>query len=308
MMARLGGALVAVAALAAVAGCGTGDEPADDGRIQVVAAFYPLQYVTSQVGGERVSVTGLTKPGAEPHDLELTPRQVGRVALADLVVYQSGFQPAVDDAVRREAADHALDVAASARLDEPATDGHEGHDHEAAEHAGVDPHFWLDPLRFAEVADAVAAALTRADPAGAAAYTQGAQAFRGQMEDLDREFRAGLARCATTELVTSHAAFGYLAARYGLHQEGITGLDPEAEPDPATLARIVDHVRESGATTVFAEVLVSRDVARTIARETGAEVAVLDPVEGISDESAGSDYPTVMRANLEALRKGLRCQ
>jgi zinc transport system substrate-binding protein len=314
MTPRLPGLLAAALAIATVSACGTsGGQASDSGadKLDVVAAFYPLEYVTTQIGGSRVSVTGLTKPGGEPHDLELAPKQVASVARADLVVYESGFQPTVDAAVKSEGHDNVLDVTPSAQLtlhgnaEHEEGDGHsadDGHDHE-----GVDPHFWLDPLRYADVGDAVAKALAAKDPGGATAYTEGASAFRAQMEALDKDYKTGLAHCETKELVTSHAAFGYLAERYGLHQEGITGLDPEGEPDPATLARIVAHVRASGATTIYAEVLVSPDVARTIARETGAEVAVLDPIEGITTESAGTDYPSVMRSNLTTLESGQRC-
>ena len=300
-------AVAAVGLVVALAGCGSARGDAGDGRLDVVAAFYPVQYAVEQVGGSRVRVTGLTRPGAEPHDVELTPRQVGRVALADLVLFQRGFQPAVDAAVDREGGHHSLDVAPAARLDVPADAGHEDEPSDDHDAAGVDPHFWLDPLRYADVGDLIARSLAVRDPAGAAAYEDNARRFRAALVALDREYAAGLARCHSTELVTSHAAFGYLAQRYGLHQEGITGLDPEAEPDPASLARVAAHVRESAASTVYAEVLVSHDVARTLARETGARMAVLDPIEGITDESEGEDYFAVMRANLATLRSGQEC-
>jgi zinc transport system substrate-binding protein len=299
VMTRLLGWVLAALAVASVAGCGaTGSWAASSGKLRVVVAFYPLEYAVQHIGGEHVEVAPLTKPGGEPHDVELTPRQVGRVATADLVVYEAGFQPAVDAAVRSEAHDHAFDVSIAARLDLAAT---------GTESSGRDPHFWLDPLRYAAVGDAVAQRLAALDPAHRTAYESNARAFRGTLTTLDAEFRIGLAHCRHTELVTSHAAFGYLSRSYGLHQEGITGLDPEAEPDPATLARIADHVRASGATTVYAETLVSPEVVKTVARETGARMAVLDPIEGITDVSAGPDYPSVMRANLATLRTGQDC-
>jgi zinc transport system substrate-binding protein len=318
MLPRLTALALGAALVAGLAGCGsasgwTADEVS--GRVRVVAAFYALQYAAQQVGGSHVEVAGLTRPGAEPHDLELTPRQVGRVATADLVVYERGFQPAVDAAVAQEARGRAFDVSPAARLDlaAPTEDG--GHEHtndagaptDAHAPGTRDPHFWLDPLRFADVADAIAAQLAARDHGNAAAYEANARAFRATMVGLDEDFSGGLAHCRVRDLVTSHAAFGYLAERYGLHQEAISGLDPEAEPDPATLARVAAHVRDSGATTVYAETLVSKAVARTLARETGARLAVLDPLEGITDESAGHDYPTVMRANLATLRAGQEC-
>ena len=318
MLPRLTALALGAALVAGLAGCGSASGWSTDegsGRIRVVAAFYALQYAAQQVGGGHVEVAGLTRPGAEPHDLELTPRQVGRVATADLVVYERGFQPAVDAAVAQEARGSAFDVSAAAHLDlaAPTEDG--GHEHtsnagaDSDTHApgNRDPHFWLDPLRFADVADAIAAQLAARDRANAAAYEGNAETFRAEMVGLDEDFTAGLAHCRVRDLVTSHAAFGYLAERYGLHQEAISGLDPEAEPDPATLARVAAHVRDSGATTVYAETLVSKAVARTVARETGARLAVLDPLEGITDESAGHDYPTVMRANLATLRTGQEC-
>jgi zinc transport system substrate-binding protein len=306
------GLLAGLLSIAVVSACGTtGGRGADDGRLDVVAAFYPLQYAVEQVGGEHVTVTGLTKPGAEPHDLELSPRQVATVARADVVVYEAHFQPAVDAAVEQQARKTALDVSPAARLDLVAVE--DGHDHggeteeEPGSHGARDPHFWLDPLRYADVGDAIAARLSERDPGNAAAYTANAAAFRASMTSLDGEFRAGLKSCAIDELVTSHAAFGYLAQTYGFHQESITGLTPDAEPSPAAMAALTAHIRATGARTVYAETLVSEDVARTLARETGARLAVLDPLEGITSASAGPDYPSVMRSNLQVLRAGQEC-
>ena len=308
---RLAAAGLAVAMLGA---CGSASGWVTQGdRVRVVAAFYALQYAAEQVGGDHVEVSGLTRPGAEPHDLELTPRQVGRVATADLVVYERGYQPAVDAAVDDEAHHTGFDVSPAARLDlaAPPEDAGGAHDDPGATaplgDQRRDPHFWLDPTRLADVADALATQLASRDHGNAAAYRANATAFRATMVGLDEDFRAGLAHCRVSDLVTSHAAFGYLAQRYGLRQVPIVGLDPEAEPDPATLARVAAHVRDSGVSTVYAETLVSKATARTLARETGARLAVLDPLEGITQESAGQDYPSVMRADLATLRTGQEC-
>ncbi|WP_460937463.1 metal ABC transporter substrate-binding protein [Phycicoccus ginsengisoli] len=298
-------------ALVGVTGCATASGKAADGstRLTVAAAFYPLEYAVQRVGGDHVQVQGLTKPGGEPHDVELTPRQVGSMATADLVVYEKGFQPAVDQAVRQDASAHAFDVSPAADLSLVATD--EGHTDETsaahAQHGAVDPHFWLDPQRYAAVAQAIADRLANVDPAHATTYRDNAAALRRDLTALDTEYRTGLTSCTSKDLVTSHAAFGYLADRYGLHQEGITGLDPEAEPNPAELAKVAAHVRAVGARTIYAETLVSRAVADTLARETGARVAVLDPLEGITSRSDGTDYLAVMRSNLRILRAGQGC-
>ncbi|HQD68141.1 MAG TPA: zinc ABC transporter substrate-binding protein, partial [Ornithinibacter sp.] len=196
------------------------------------------------------------------------------------------------------------------------TGADDGHDHageSADEHAAhaadgvVDLHFWLDPTRMAAVATTVGERFAKADPANAATYTANAAALASDLTTLDEEFAAGLKTCESKELVTGHAAFGYLATRYGLGQEGIAGISPDAEPDAAALRDLVSHVRESGVSTVYAETLVSPALAETIARETGAKVAVLDPLEGLTDASPGSDYLEVMRANLKTLREGQGC-
>jgi len=300
-------AALAVASGLLVTGCADPASDANAGeRISVRASFYPLQWVTERVAGPRADVTNLTPPGAEPHDLELGPREVAAIGAADLVVYLRGFQPAVDEAVAQEAGDSGLDVSRAARLveapgtGEPADQTEDGH--------GVrDPHFWLDPTRLADVADAVAARLAKVDPAGAPSYADRAEAVRADLAELDAQLQEGLAGCAGTDLVTSHTAFGYLADRYGMRQVGIAGLTPEAEPSPRDLAEMAAFVRERGVRTIYYETLVAPDVAETLARETGARTAVLDPLEGLTDESPGTDYRSVMRANMATLQEGQPC-
>ena len=293
-------ASAAVLALSACGGTGgaTGGEGADDG-IEVVAGFYPLEWAAARVGGDRLSVRSLTPPGAEPHDLELTPQDVGSVAEADLVVYLAGFQPALDESVESEAGDRGWDAGEAADLSLTA----EGEDADGA----VDPHFWLDPVRLAAVGDALAARLGEIDPDGASTYEENAAALRGDLEDLDSEMQAELDDCQVPTLVTSHDAFGYLGERYGLEVVGISGLSPSEEPSPGQLAEIATLVRDRGITTIYTETLVDPSVAETVAAEAGAKTAVLDPLEGLTDESAGSDYLEVMRANLDVLAGGQSC-
>jgi zinc transport system substrate-binding protein len=283
--------LAALASLVVAAplltGCGGGE--ASGSGTSVVTSFYPLQYVAQRVAGARADVTNLTRPGQEPHDLELTVRQTAEVGDADVVLYESGFQAAVDDAVEQSDPEHVVDAAATAGL------------------TGDDPHFWLDPTRLADVATALGDDFARRDPANAADYRANAAALVADLEALDAEFRTGLAQCRTRELVTGHAAFGYLAERYDLHQEGVAGVSPDLEPDAATLRDLSAHVRDAGVTTVYSESLVSPALAETVAREAGVRVAVLDPLEGITDASRGHDYLEVMRANLATLRAGQEC-
>ena len=296
----------------ALAGCGGGSgpgEPAagvDDGELRLVASFYPLQWAVEQVAGNGANVASLTKPGAEPHDLELAPRDVATAADADLVVYLKGFQPAVDAAVAQEGGGRAFDVSKVADLNLTYTPIEEGEQH-ADEAGATDPHFWLDPVRLATVADALADRIARLDPERASQYQTNARVLRDKLEELDGEFRDGLSACATTDLVTSHNAFGYLAQRYGLTQVGITGLTPEDDPKPSELAAVTAFVRKHRVRTIYYETLVSPAVAETVAAETGARTAVLDPIEGLTDDSQGSDYVEVMRANLATIRKGQPC-
>lgn len=257
-----------------------------------MASFYPLAFAAGQIGGPTVEVTNLTPPGAEPHDVELSVRDVEDVRSADLVLYLgSGFQPAVERAV--DGADgEALDLLEGLSILEPADDG--GHEDAA------DPHVWLDPLFYAEMTERIGEALGR---------PRAAEQLQRRLRDLHTDYEQGLADCQRREIVTSHAAFGYLAERYGLEQIAISGLSPESEPTPRELERVVAEVREQGATTVFFETLISPRLADTVARESGAEAAALDPLEGLTEEEVdrGSDYFSVMRDNLEALREALAC-
>lgn len=327
-MLRRPAALVLVAALAAsgLAACGnasddaTGDTSGGGDKLAVVASFYPLQHAIEQVGGDRVEVTNLTKPGAEPHDVELSPQDVAKVSEADLAVYEKGLQPAVDEAIGSQAPEKAFDVSGPADLSltfAPAVGGEDEHAHEGeAEHAEhdhsgeagqVDPHFWLDPVRYEKVSSAIAQKLAEVDPENKAVYERNAQAFAQKLAQLDGEFTAGLRQCASKNLVTSHAAFGYLADRYHLQQVAISGLEPDAEPEPARLAAISDYAKKHDVRTIYSETLVDPAVAQTVATSAGAKTAVLDPIEGLTDSSAARDYVGIMRANLATLRQGQGC-
>lgn len=280
--------MVTAVALGTLAGaCGGGaDEPADGGRVQVVAGFAPLADVAERVGGERVDVTNLTPAGAEPHDLELTTDQVDQLLDADVVLYLGGgFQPAVEEASERTEGDR-LDL-------------FEGTD-------GGDPHVWLDPAEMVRITERVRDALVETDGAGADGYRERATTYTAELEALDAAYTAGVAECERRVFVTAHDAFGRLAERFDLEQVAVAGLSPEAEPDPRRLGEIADEIRARGVTTVFTEALVSPELAETLAREAGVDTAVLDPIENFED--AGDDYVSVMRENLSVLRQALGCR
>ena len=284
-------------------GCGTDAQAPASDRLSVSAAFYPYEFLAQQVGGEDVEVTGLTAPGTEPHDLELTPRQAATLGQADLVVFADGFQPAVDDAVGQLASDSGFDVNAVSPLARgyvPLEDGEA-----APEEQGADPHVWLDPIRYAGIATALAARLGQLRPDRAAAFADRARQLGEQLSGLDRELAAGLADCTRREIVTSHNAFGYLADRYDLKQVAVTGLTPDAEPTPRRLAEVQALAEARGVTTIFFEELVSPRTAEALARDVGAKAVVLSPLEG---PPATGDYLSAMRTNLVTLRTALDCR
>ncbi|MFF9690326.1 metal ABC transporter substrate-binding protein [Streptomyces sp. NPDC014623] len=317
--------------LTALSACSSSDaaEGGNDGKLDVVASFYPMQFLAEEIGGPHVSVTSLTKPGVEPHDLELSPRQIGELGEADYLLFLKGIQPAVDDAVAQAGVKNTVDAAELTTLENHGAEvdghAHEGgeehadeHAHEGEEHAdehahegeehtheGADPHIWLDPVKYAEVAEGVGKSLEKADPDHAADYRKNTDTLVTKLNGLDKAYETGLRDTATKTFITTHSAFGYLAERYGLTQQGIAGIDPEAEPSPARIDEIHSVAEKSKATTVFFETLASDKTAKTLAKDLDLKTGVLDPLEGITDKSAGADYIEVMESNLTALQKAL---
>jgi len=293
--------------LAACGGSGSADSsPTPGAPLRVVAGFYPLAYAAEQVGGDAVEVINLTPPGGEAHDLELSPQQVAEIGEADLVLYIPGFQPALDQAIEQVAADRALNVTEALSLLPAEDHAHEGETGttDAPSALDGDPHVWLNPLNMAAIGDEIAARLSALNAAGP--FAAGAQTLTGSMNSLNEEWATGTAECRSRDLVVSHEAFGYLAEQYDFAQIGIAGLSPDAEPSPARIAEVADLVRERGVTTIYYETLVDPGVAQTLAAETGATTAILDPLEGLLEGSTGN-YVTVMQANLEQVRTGQGC-
>ncbi|WP_327306829.1 metal ABC transporter substrate-binding protein [Streptomyces sp. NBC_01298] len=311
--AALAGA-VALAATALTACSGAaGAAEGKDGKLDVMASFYPMQFLAEQIGKDHVKVDTLTKPGVEPHDLEITPKQTAQLGEADVVLYLKTLQPAVDKAVAQSGVKNVVDAATLTKLEVHGTSGHgdhehaaegDGHDHSHGE-AGEDPHVWLDPVKYAEIAKGVGAALEKSDPDHAADYKKNTDDLVAKLGALDTEFKDGLKNTASKTFITTHSAFGYLAERYGLDQEGISGVDPESEPSPARMKELQTLAKQDNVSTVFFETLASDKTAKTLATDTGLKTDVLDPLEGITDKSQGADYFEVMRANLKNLQKAL---
>ncbi|MFF1709102.1 metal ABC transporter substrate-binding protein [Streptomyces sp. NPDC058268] len=290
-----------------------------DGKLNVTASFYPMQYLAQEIGGDHVSVDTLTKPGVEPHDLELSPKQTAFLGESDFILYLKGIQPAVDDAIGQSGVKNTVDAAKLTTLEKHGTGvghdhGHDegeehaeedAHEHEGEGEAGTDPHIWLDPVKYAEVAKGVGKAMEKADPDHAAAYKKNTKALVEKLDALNTKFEDGLRNTKSKTFITTHSAFGYLTERYGLDQEGISGVDPESDPSPARIKELQDIAKKDKVSTVFFETLASDKTAKTLADDAGLKTDVLDPLEGITDKSKGDDYIGVMESNLAALQKSL---
>lgn len=301
-------------ALLLLAACGDDEPSATDGRLTVVAAFYPIEEAARGVGGDRVDVTSLTPPGQGPHDLELQAKQVAEIESADVVLYLGrGFQPQVDDAVAG-VSDEVLPVDLLDHVSllsvDPQLEGTAGEVDGEVLDGDVDPHVWLDPTRMIAMVDAIVDTFVAADPDHADEYRTNAATYLQDLNGLDTEYRDGLATCESDVIVTSHRAFGYLADTYGLQQIPIAGVSPEIEPDPKTLEAIAAEAETEGVTTIFLESIAPPDLAETVANEIGARLDLLDPIEGLTQEQldAGVTYASIMRENLERLRSGLGCE
>jgi zinc transport system substrate-binding protein len=270
-----------------------------------VTSIYPLQFLAERITAGEVEVTNLTSPGQDSHDLELGIEQTAELAEAGVLVYLSGVQPAVDDAVEQNGPEHVVDAAEAADL-RPIVghDEDDGHEHDPGD---GDPHFWLDPVRMADVAAAAEQSLAAAYPEHADAFATNLEELTTELKALDQAYRIGLRDCDTDAVVVSHEAFGYLA-KYGLDLHAIAGLSPDAEPSPAHLAELQELIGEHGITTVFTEPLSGTQMADTLAADLGLRTAVLDPVEGLSDDTADEDYLSLMRSNLAALRAANGCR
>lgn len=305
-----GASVLGMLALSACSDSGGGDK---SGKLAVTASFYPMEYLAKEIGKDHVQVTDLTSPGTEPHDLELSPRQTADLGKSDAILYLKGIQPAVDQAVEQAGVEHTIDAASLTQLEKHGAEvgGHdEGHDHEGHDHGheadGDDPHIWLDPVKFAQVAKGVGKAFAEADPAHKADYARNTDDVVKKLDDLNKKFAAGLKNKKSDTFITTHAAFGYLSERYGLTEEAINGIDPESsDVSGSRMKELQKLAKEHGVDTVFFETLTNPEMAKTLARDLGVKTDVLDPVEGITEKSRGKDYVQVMESNLAALQKAL---
>ncbi|MDB5245107.1 MAG: hypothetical protein JWN90_212 [Parcubacteria group bacterium] len=278
------------------------EQATNTGRLNVVASFYPMYFFASQIGGDNVTVTNITPSGAEPHDYEPSTQDVARIESANVLVLNGSVEAWGDKEKGILAGSNVTVITAGEGLLTKQL-------RENGETMN-DPHIWLDPILAKQEAHAIAQGLAKADPAHADYYAQNEQALDAKLDQMDSEYRAGLAQCTSKDIVTSHAAFAYLSEQYGLTQVAISGLSPDEEPSSAQLAKVADFARTNGVKYIFFESLVSPKLSQTIATEVDAKTMVLDPIEGISDEDRAkeADYFSIMRNNLQNLKVALECK
>ena len=275
---------------------------AESGRIKIVASFYPVAEFARQVGGDLVFVSTITPSGTEPHDYEPTARQVADMYRADLVLYNGG---GVDAWAERLAPELRLQGVPAAQMGS-AIDLISS---SAGEDSATDPHFWLDPTLAAKEVALIRDTLVKINPKDSATYRANADTYLAKLSSLDADFVSGLATCRQRTVITSHAAFAYLAKRYGFDVVSISGISPEQEPSAGRLSEIAAIAKAKGVRAIFFETLVSPKLSETIANEIGAVTLVFNPLEGLSQEemASGQDYLSVMRTNLQNLKTGMVC-
>ena len=272
-----------------------------NGKLQVATSFYPLYYFTTQIAGEKADVTNITPSGAEPHDYDPSAGDIAKIEKGNILVLNGGVE-AWGNKIKDNLKGTGVQVVTAGQglLTQQVNENGQNQ---------IDPHVWLDPMRAKQEAHAVAVGLEKVDPTNISYYRQNEQVLDTKLDALDAAYTTGLASCQEKNIITSHAAFGYLATRYHLIQVPITGLSPDAEPSAKQLADVANFAKKNNVKYIFFESLVSPKLSQTIASEIGAKTLVLDPIEGVSDDDmkAGKNYYTIMQDNLRNLQTALSC-
>ena len=307
--------LLGVIAIFFVAGCvQQAPNSPDNGKLNVAASFYPLAFLSQQIGGDLVSVTQVTPGGVEPHDYEPTPQDLVAVHQAKVFIMNGAGVDGWADKVRDELEQNG--VVTVRMLDKISPLGGFNEEGETdplnptSTNADVqDPHIWLDPVLVQREVILIRDAFLKADPAHADQYENNVIALISKLSALDQSYRSGLTGCALHDVVTSHNAFRYLAKEYGFITLAITGISPDEEPSAQRLAELADFARKNGVKYIFFETLVSPKLAQTVATEIGAQSLVLNPIEGLTpaDTAKGADYLSIMKENLQNLRTAMQC-
>ena len=274
-----------------------------DGKLKVMASFYTMGDFAQKAGGDEVEVTTMVPAGTEPHDWEPEAQDIAALEEADVFIYNGAkMEHWVKDVLNTLENKELIVVEAAEDIELLGSHGHQG------EEGVYDPHVWLDPRNAEKQMETIGEALEKAAPDKQEYFRENCSKYKTEFAQLDQEFEEQLEALPGKDIIVAHEAFGYLCRAYGLNQIGIEGLSPDSEPDPARMEEIIEFARENKVKTIFFEELTSPKVANTIAKETGADTAVLNPLEGLTEEEIeeGKDYFSVMRENLQALVKALQ--
>ncbi len=290
---------LAIITLVALAACGRDLDEPEGGEVTIVTTIYPLTFIAERIGGDRVKVTQLVKPGIEAHDFEPAPSDIQIMSGADIFIFNHpSFEGWALNAI--EAANSESVITVQAANLGPVGEGQDG---------VLDPHTWLDPIKAQVQATKILSALVAADPAGSFDYVRNADALEVELRGLNDLIAARLTGCALDTVVVSHLAYGHMAERYGFNQVGLAGLSPEFESGPAQIAAVIQRMNELGIKHILQEPIVSDRLAETVSAETGAEIVVLHPVgvRTVDEVRAGEDYISIMKTNADTLAAALQC-
>src|SRR3989338_10322652 len=269
-------------------------------KIIITTSFYPLYFFTQQIAGDKADITNITPAGAEPHDYEPTAQDIAKIENSKLLVLNGGGLETWGDDIKQnlESKNTVIVTTGEGLTNQQVVEEEENM---------TDPHIWLSPQLSKEIVDRITNGFVQIDPANKSYYQLHADTLKAKLDNLDKEYKQGMASCTQKNIITSHAAFGYLATAYGLNQVPITGLSPDAQPSPRQLADIVKFTRANNVKYIFFESLVSPKLSNTIATEVGAKTLVLNPIEGLTNEeiSQGKSYFTEMQQNLVNLKIAL---
>ncbi len=276
--------------------------PVKNSRLQVVTSFYPLYFFTTQIVLDKAAVYNITPAGAEPHDYEPTTRDIAKIEDSQLLVLNGGKLEAWGENIQNILSKKNTTIinVGETLINQDITEN---------DNQMRDPHIWLDPVLAKKEVEIIAKNISTIDPTNSQFYSDNSKLLINKLENLNSQFKAGLNNCQKKDIITSHAAFGYLTREYNLNQITISGLSPDEEPSPKKLAEITKLAKENQINYIFFESLVSPKLANTIAQEIGAKTLVLNPIEGLTDEEIknGKNYFTEMQNNLTNLKIALEC-
>jgi len=314
---------VALVCFSVMAGCGNKadqavsnhkqNDSASEKKLQVVTTFYPMYEFTKNIVKNKAHVDLLIPYNIEPHDWEPTPKDIGNIQSADVLVYNSPSMETWISSIKKSLdKSQPLFVEASEGItlmegtEGEEEDHDEGEHHDEDEHM-LDPHVWLSPVLAQKEVQTITTALIKQDPKNKTYYEKNSQEYIQQLKELDEIYRKTLNDAHYKEIITQHAAFGYLAKEYGLIQVPIAGLSPSEEPSPAKLGELKKFAKQHHIDVIFFEETTSPKIAQTLARELGAETKVLNTIEGLSkkDQEKGLGYIEIMKENLTSLEKSI---